>query len=109
LNSADTHFHFVGCNGLEPFFSREMEAMRKLRVCYLLFSKNLTKRSAGSHVVILQQHWQASNTSTNLVCTIEQPHPQQATSQQWNMCLPTAVYNPTSPPTATRKKRTVVI
>lgn len=45
---------------LGPFFSREMEDMRKLRVCYFLFSKNLTKRSAGSQVAILQQHWQAA-------------------------------------------------
>jgi hypothetical protein len=60
LNSADTHFQFVGCNVLGPFFSREMEDMRKLRVCYFLFSKNLTKRSAGFQVAILQQHWQAA-------------------------------------------------
>jgi len=45
---------------LGPFFSREMEDMRKLRVFYFLFSKNLTKRSAGSQVAILEQHWQAA-------------------------------------------------
>jgi hypothetical protein len=67
--------------------------------------KEVSRLSGGDSSAALT----GSNTSTNLVCTIEQPHPQQATSQQWNMCLPTAVYNPTSPPTAARKKRTVVI
>jgi hypothetical protein len=109
LNSADTHFQFVGCNVFGTFlFERNGRHAQTSCLLFPVFKepdKEVSRLSGGDSSAALT----GSNTSTNLVCTIEQPHLQQATSQQWNMCLPTAVYNPTSPPTAARKKRTVVI
>jgi hypothetical protein len=105
LNSAVTHFQFVGCNVFGTFLfernGRHAQTSCLLSPVFKEPDKEISRHSGGDSSAALA----GSNTSTNLVCTIEQPHPQQATSQQWNMCFPTAVYNPTITTNSDKKEK----